>query len=81
MQEDRKENAQLARVILNKALSLYPNQPEIRAELDNLQRDIKIKGVMVYILPLLGIVIGGITVMIVLEKRKKNREYEEMLKK
>ncbi|HNV06131.1 MAG TPA: hypothetical protein PKH64_08430, partial [Petrotogaceae bacterium] len=61
--------------------SLYPNQPEIRAELDNLQRDIKIKGVMVYILPLLGIVIGGITVMIVLEKRKKNREYEEMLKK
>lgn len=81
LQEDRKENAQLARVILNKALSLYPNQPEIRAELDNLQRDIKIKGVMVYILPLLGIVIGGITVMIVLEKRKKNKEYEEMLKK
>ncbi|HOT31540.1 MAG TPA: hypothetical protein PLP09_05180 [Petrotogaceae bacterium] len=81
LQEDRKENAQLARVILNKALSLYPNQPEIKAELDNLQRDIKIKGVMVYILPLLGIVIGGITVMIVLEKRKKNREYEEMLKK
>jgi preprotein translocase subunit YajC len=36
---------------------------------------------MVYILPLLGIVIGGITVMIVLEKRKKNKEYEEMLKK
>ena len=81
LQEDRKENAQHARVILNKALSLYPNQPEIRAELDNLQRDIKIKGVMVYILPLLGIVIGGITVMIVLEKRKKNKEYEEMLKK
>ncbi|KAF2955899.1 hypothetical protein [Marinitoga sp. 38H-ov] len=71
----------LARIALNKAVTLDPNlSEEALNALKKLRNEIKIDVILNYILPILSFVIFSISIIIYLEKRRKRRDKELMFK-
>ncbi|GAB6188448.1 hypothetical protein JCM30566_01870 [Marinitoga arctica] len=78
---DKEKYKSLARIALNKAITINPNISEEAMEaLEDLRTEIKIEVMLKYVLPILLFVSLSISILIIYEKRKKRNEKEMILK-
>ncbi|SHF13667.1 hypothetical protein SAMN02745164_01859 [Marinitoga hydrogenitolerans DSM 16785] len=75
LEVDREKYKSLARIALNKAITINPNMSEDAMKaLRDLRNEIKIEVLINYILPITLFVGGSISIMVYYEKRKKKKE-------
>ncbi|WGS65252.1 tetratricopeptide repeat protein [Marinitoga aeolica] len=78
---DENKYKTLARIALNKAISIDPNiSTEALKALKNLRTKVKIEVMVNYVLPIILFVSGSLGILIYYEKRKKKKEKELLLK-
>lgn len=78
---DKEKYKSLARIALNKAVTIDPNMSEeAREALEKLRTEIKIEVMLKYLLPILLFVGLSISVLIIYEKKKAKKEKEMILR-
>ncbi|WP_129409359.1 hypothetical protein [Marinitoga lauensis] len=78
---DKNKYKTLARIALNKAISINPNiSEEALKALKELRTEVKIEVMINYVLPIILFVVGSLGILIYYEKRKKKKEKELLLK-
>jgi hypothetical protein len=77
---DPKANLAAVRIYLNKSLSGYPNQPEVEKILNEIRRKIRLNVFLKSILPIVLVVLSGVSLLLYFE-RKKTNQLKEMERK
>lgn len=76
---DKNKYKTLARIALNKAITINPNiSEEAKNALKKLRNEIKIEVMINYLLPIILLVVGSISFLIYYEKRKEKKEKIKM---